>query len=169
MLTIVTIIHTMTIAMKKTSFSEQIKLVHSQKSNKALDTRYLLNTQTRGVQENRLRESGLNIGNQRNLITTQMRQIITELMKVNRTILKRRMDGGLFSIEVVDANFLMVLRTSVKPAPMVAMSEKSSNLEETEMHTHWTISIKELKISIHVKKFGSKKTTMKDSKQRQNL
>ena len=90
---------------------------------------------------------------------------------MNRNILKKRVDGDLLSIEV-DAISHMALRTSVvpvRPAHMLAMSVKSSNLEETEMHMHWTISIKECKILIHVKKSGDKRTTMKDSKLKQNL
>ena len=90
---------------------------------------------------------------------------------MNRNILKKRVDGDLFSIEA-DAISHMALRTSevpVRPARMVAMSVKSFNLEETEMHMHWTISIKECKILIHVKKSGDKRTTMKDSKLKQNL
>ena len=90
---------------------------------------------------------------------------------MNRNILNKRVDGDLFSIEA-DVTYHMALRTSVvpvRPAHMLAMSVKSSNLEETEMHMHWTISIKECKILIHVKKSGDKRTTMKDSKLKQNL
>ena len=90
---------------------------------------------------------------------------------MNRNILKKRVDGDLFSIEE-DVISHMALRTSVvpvRPAHMLAMSVKSSNLEETEMHMHWTISIKEYKILIHVKKSGDKRTTMKDFKLKQNL
>lgn len=90
---------------------------------------------------------------------------------MNRNILKKRVDGDLFSIEA-DVISHMALRTSVvlvRQVHMVAMSVKSSNSEETEMHMHWTISIKEYKILIHVKKSGDKRTTMKDSKLKQNL
>ena len=85
-------------------------------------------------------------------------------------ILKKRVDGGPFSIEA-DANCHMAHRTSVvqvRVVPTVAISVKNSNSEETEMLMHWTISIKELKILIHVKKSGDKKTMMKDSKLKQN-
>ena len=70
MLTVVTMIPTMTIAMKKKSHPEERKLAHSQKSNKVQEAQCPLNTQTKVVQENRSRESGLKVGNQRNLITT---------------------------------------------------------------------------------------------------
>ena len=137
-LTVVTMISTMTIAMKNESHPEERRLAHSQKSNKVQEAQCLLNTQTKVVQENRSRESGLKVGNQRNLITTQMSWIITEILTPNRNILKKRVDGDLFSIEA-DAICHMALRTSVvlvRAAHMVVMSVKSSNLEETEMHMH---------------------------------
>ena len=138
-LTAVTMISTMTIvAMKNESHPEERKLAHSQKSNKVQEAQCLLNTQTKVVQENRSRESGLKVGNQRNLITTQMSWIITEILTPNRNILKKRVDGDLFSIEA-DAICHMALRTSVvlvRAAHMVVMSVKSSNLEETEMYMH---------------------------------
>ena len=86
-------------------------------------------------------------------------------------ILKKRVDGGPFSIEA-DANCHMAHRTSVvqvRVVPTVAISVKNSNSEEMEMLMHWTTSIKELKILIHVKKSGDKKTTMRDSKLKLNL
>ena len=135
-----------------------------QKSNKVREAQCPLNTQTKVVQESRSRESELKVGNQRNLITTQMRPTTTETLKVNQSILKKRLDGGPFLIEA-GANCHMALKTSVvpmSPAHMVATSLKSSNSEETEMHMHWTISIQELRILILVKKSGNKRTTMKD-------
>ena len=57
---------------------------------------------------------------------------------MNRNILKKRVDGDLFSIEA-DVSCHMALRTSVVPVnlvPMVLTSVKSSNLEEMEMLMH---------------------------------
>ena len=53
-------------------------------------------------------------------------------------ILKKRLDGNLFSIGA-DVNCHMALKTSevlVGPANMVVMIVKSSNSEETEMLMH---------------------------------
>ena len=85
-------------------------------------------------------------------------------------ILKKRVDGGPFSIEA-DANCHMAHRTSVvqvRVVPTVAISVKNSNSEEMEMLMHWTTSIKELKILIHVKKSGNRRTTMKGYRLRPN-
>ena len=67
-----------------------------------------------------------------------MRSTTTETLKVNQSILKKRLDGGPFLIEA-DANCHMALKTSVAlviTAHMVATNVKSSNSEETEMRMH---------------------------------